>query len=526
MIREAIQRYAGVPELREQLNVTQKQLHETQQNSAAIEGSYRFLQESMYELERELAQEGWQAMGRQMDAELSRQGLRALSTLARIMFLRNPLINRAVVLQSIYVWAQGCSIAAEDDATQALIDEFWTDPQNQAEFTGHQARTMKDQDLQVYGNLFFVLFSDVSTGGVKLSSIPFDEVEDIVANPENRREPWYYKRRWNAEVLDLASGVKTTMAMEAWYPDWRYEPADRPDMIGGKPVHWDAPVFHVRVGGLSDMRFGVSEIYQAIDWARAVTRFLENWAKIVASYARFAFNLTAQGGAQGVAAAKAALHTGISSQSGYDTNPPPQTGATWIGTGESKMEPIRTSGATTSAEDVRPIKLMVCAATGLPETMFGDVSVGTLATAKSLDRPTELKFRDRQELWKSIIVQISQYVVSRSRGAANGRLRGADTAAKITCTFPPILVDVAEQIAAWRTLTTLDGQAPAGSLPLEEFTRQALAVMGMPSEQIEALVAKVEEIEREPEVDPALASAADDLKKAVEAFTEAMKVAA
>lgn len=77
----------------------------------------------------------------------------------------------------------------------------------------------------------------------------------------------------------------------------------------------------------------------------------------------------------------------------------------------ANLEAIPKTGATVSAEDGRRLLLMVCAATGLPETFFGDVSVGTLATANSLDRPTELKFRDRQQLWHDIHWDILQFAV-------------------------------------------------------------------------------------------------------------------
>jgi len=75
------------------------------------------------------------------------------------------------------------------------------------------------------------------------------------------------------------------------------------------------------------------------------------------------------------------------------------------------LTPIRTAGATTTPEDGRRIMLMVSAALGLPETFFGDVSVGTLATATSLDRPTELNMIDRQMLWTSVFTDILNYVL-------------------------------------------------------------------------------------------------------------------
>ena len=67
---------------------------------------------------------------------------------------------------------------------------------------------------------------------------------------------------------------------------------------------------------------------------------------------------------------------------------------------------------------------MVAAATGLPESFFGDVSVGTLATARSLDRPTELKFHSRQTLWADVLRDLLGYVIDQAVTAPRGQLQG------------------------------------------------------------------------------------------------------
>ena len=62
---------------------------------------------------------------------------------------------------------------------------------------------------------------------------------------------------------------------------------------------------------------------------------------------------------------------------------------------------------------------------GVPETFCSDVSTGNLATATSLDRPTELVFLERQEAWREDLVIIGEYVLEVSARAANGKLREA-----------------------------------------------------------------------------------------------------
>jgi hypothetical protein len=62
---------------------------------------------------------------------------------------------------------------------------------------------------------------------------------------------------------------------------------------------------------------------------------------------------------------------------------------------------------------------------GVPETFLADVSTGNLATATSLDRPTETVFLEKQEAWVEDLTVICAYVLKVSAGAPSGRLKEA-----------------------------------------------------------------------------------------------------
>lgn len=435
------------------------------------------LTERLAELELALEDVNWARLVNEGNRELSRDGLKRIMAMARLFFLKNPLINRAVTLQACYVWGQGINITAKDKAVHQVVLDFMNDLKNKAELTSHQARSLKEMDLQVTGNLLFVFFTDRRTGDVRVRSIPADEVLEIITNPEDMREPWYYKRIW-AEQRTTNDGGYTTESKTAYYPDLNFKPKARPATIGQWPVMWEAPAYHMKVGGLSDMRFGVPEVYAALDWAKAYKEFLEDWATIVRSYARFAWDFKTKGGQKAVSAAKTKLATTLATSGVVvaDNNPPPVAGADFIHSEGVDMKPFRTAGATTSAEDGRRLLLMVCAATGMPESFFGDVSVGTLATAKSLDRPTELKFRDRQTLWADTLLAMLQYVVDQKIIAG---LLPQNCDRTITATFPPILEhDIKEIIRGIVWAATLMGFAPAGTIDPKELSRMLYTALG------------------------------------------------
>lgn len=456
------------------LTETQLMLRESIDNQA-------LLRERITELELTLEDEGWRRMAIEGEREFSRGGLSTISKLSRLMFMKNPLINRAVNIQSFYVWARGVSIVGADDATQAVISDFLEDPKNQAELTGHQAQTMKEQDLQVTGNLFFVLFTDESTGRVRVRSIPMDEVIEIIADPDDSKSPWYYKRVWQNKTTSYQTGVLNITQEEAYYPDLHNDDPARPQTINGKTVHWDRPVHHMRIGCLSDMQFGVPEYYQGFDWAKAYSAALEDFATILRALSRFAWKMDTKGGKKAVVSAQNQLGTTLGDAGNFETNPPATVAATWIHS-SADMAPMKTAGATTNPADCKPLKMQVCAATGLPETFFGDADVGNHATSKTLDRPTELKFLDRQELWKATFTTILNHVVQSSQSSANGRLFTTSNLpeAKFTITFPPILEhDLAETMTAIVEAATLHGWVEAGTIDPDTLSRLILELLGV-----------------------------------------------
>ncbi|KAA3644788.1 MAG: hypothetical protein DWQ07_15390 [Chloroflexi bacterium] len=478
--------------------VMSNELAEIGRANASIE----FLQESIAELELALEDVGWLRFGFEAGTEFSRDGLRKITRLARLMYLKNPILQRGVNVKRFYVWGQGMSVQARQPEINEVITAFQEDPHNQVELTGHQARMMKEVELETDGNLFFVLFPNRITGHVRLRTIPFEQIEDIISNPEDAKEPWYYKRKWTERRFDVVSGRDELKERTAYYPDWRYLPngLNTPLSINKVPIEWKSPVYHVRVGGFSDWKFGLSEVYAAIDWARAYKDFLEDVATLMRAYSRFAWKKTTKGGKRGVQAAKQKLGSTLGQGgTGAESNPAPTTGAIYIGTEGSDLSPINVRGASISPDDGRRLLLMVAAAQGLPETFYGDTDIGTLATARSLDRPTELSMRDRQTLWADVHRAIYQYQLLWAVKAPLGKLRklgkveqtveaglisetivwNEDVDGSISIDFPSILEhDIDKLISSIVTGATLNGQQPAGTITLPDLARMILVALG------------------------------------------------
>lgn len=376
------------------------------------DNTIELFQERLAELELSLEDMSWSKLDMETDKEFSKTGLNRINKLARLYWLKNPLIRRAVLTQTQYVFGQGMSIEGEDSTVNEVIQKFFNDKDNKDELTAQQALSIKETEMQLFGNLFFVLFVKPQTGQVKVRTISMDEITEVVTDPDDKKRPLYYKRVY------VRDGKQVTI----YYPDWNNE---RPGSTYKGVLVEKAKIFHVSVNKLSDMKYGVSEVYAALDWAKAYKNFLEDWATVVASYAKFAWKVSVtKGGRHGTAAVKKKLGSTIPEQ-GYETNPAGTAGGFWAQNEGVNLDPIKASGPSVAASDGDKIIHMVSAATGIfYHYLVGDPSTGNLATAKAMERPMELMFRDRQELWKNIFDRITKYVILQSVKAPKGLIDG------------------------------------------------------------------------------------------------------
>lgn len=441
-------------------------------------GADRQLRERIAELELAAEDSEWILLGNaDQSFEFSRSYLTTITRLARLTYIKNPLVQRGVRVKADYVYGRQVNIQAKEDDVNAVIQAFLDDPHNQSELTAQAARIQKEIELQTDGNIFFVLVPHIKTGHIRVRTLDVDEITDIICNPDDRKEQWYYKREYTENAFNFATGRYDLQKRTLYYRDWRYKPPVDRSSIGSDRVVENQFIYHVKVGGFSNWKFGLSEIYASIDWSKAYKTFLENWSTIVAAYARFAFKVTTTGGKTGVAAAKSRLETTIGTASS-ENNPKPTTASTFVQQTGTNIDPIRTAGATTSADDGRRLLLMVCAAFGLPETFFGDVSVGTLATAKSLDRPTELMITNRQTLWADIYHDLIEFVLYYAVAAIDGPLRAFGDVAyneygevivnfdetlntHVDVDFPSVIErDMQAMVSSIISAATLDGKTP------------------------------------------------------------------
>lgn len=356
--------------------------------------------------------------------EFSRWGIQQIILYTRLNYIKNPVIRRLIDVCAAYVFARGVEVSSsEPDANEILKDFFERNRQTIGQNALVDLERRKDYD----GNIFHVLFADaVDSGLVAHRTIDATEIDQIVCDPEDSERPWFYKRVWSARTFDVKTGATGSVTRQLWYPALGYDPPEQPDQIGSVKVEWGARVYHRKAGAVSKWTYGCPRGYPALDWAKENRKYLEACASTAQSLSQIAMTLTTKGGQQAIEGAKQQLQSTVGPSAAiWDTNPTAVAGSTFASGPGTKLEAFKAAGAGQDPEKCRQYKLMCCMVFGVPETFLSDVSTGNLATATSLDRPTETIFLERQESWREDLVVIGQYVLGVSLKAQSGQLREA-----------------------------------------------------------------------------------------------------
>lgn len=438
--------------------------------------------------------------------EFSRWGIQQIILISRLYYIKNPIIRRLIDVDAYYVFGRGVEVSSPDQDANEVLQEFFE--RNNA-VLGQVALSELQKRTNYDGNLFFCFFADTDdTGNVSVRLIDATEMQDIVTDPDDVTQEQYFRRSWSQRVFDATSGVTRVGTIERWYPALGYDPPVKPEMINMIPVDWEHPVFHRKYGAVGQWVFGCPIIYPALDWAKAARKFLEACATVKQALSQIALTITTKGGQQVLEGIKQQLQTtaGAGSQL-FDTNPTPVNASIFASGPGTVLQAFQTKGAGGDPAEVKQFVNMACMVIGVPPTFLGDLETANLATATTLDRPTELGFNHKQEAWKEVLVTIGAYVLSVSSRAPSGKLREGVTmrearkirkadgttvyieatgsqdakTVEVKCTFPAIREgDQAQLMTALVQAVTLgNSQGEAVGIDLKATVRRAYEILGI-----------------------------------------------
>ena len=307
---------------------------------------------------------------------------------SRLYYAKDPLGKQAIRLWTDYTFGGGMTWGTDEDATQKELEGFWNAKINQSVLSARGQRKASDK-LLVDGEVFFAIFLGSET---TIRLIDPLEITEIITDPDDKENVKFYRRDWtNAQGQSKAATYRSTMNPKG---------ESTQDSSGATVSHSDeALVYHLAYNTIEQR--GNPLLLPALDWIKQYRRFLASRVAVMLALARFAWLSKVKGGQSSVDAVKAATN-----------DKTPNAGSTMIENMGVDTVPIKTeSGASNAYQDGRMLKLQVCSAVGIPEQYFGDISIGNLATAKTVELPMMKMFQSYQATWRDVYTDINEIVL-------------------------------------------------------------------------------------------------------------------
>ena len=379
------------------------------------------------------------------------------------MYDYDPLIKQGVDTRALYTFGQGLTVGCRKKGSWGNqltkeINDFWFDPCNFKQLSSTTALMSLDVQSQLEGNVPLFFWKEGSdmwqARSLKTSwieylvmsntKLPASKVVGYVLNMGNTAN--------ESGVLNTSGIVSSVIRdQRVVYADIDADPEELEGLVNGVPIDYSGRIAMLKSWGRPWSGLGVAPIIPALDPAQRYGSFLEDWSVVQGLFRTFALSVVSKGTNKGVQdvikkyrenSASNAYNPALSSSDVDQKGEQPVahtlfSGMSNAGQAGTRFEAIKTAGATEGPERARELKLMLCSAFGLPETMFGDAKVGNHATAHTLERTVDLRAQANQSLWADFIESILKFVARESRW---GELQ--QESVDIFVRFPPIVEHV------------------------------------------------------------------------------------
>lgn len=352
-----------------------------------IEPLEQILREATRSVEEELRleDEGWINISAGVSDVVSAADKITNLKLSRLYAVKDPLGKQSIRLWTDYTFGTGMTWQTEDDAAKKALDSFW-DARCNSRILGAAGQRKSSDKLLRDGMVYFAIFLGADTSTIR--RIDPLEITEIITDPDDKEDERYYRRQWTDRQGQSHSTIyRSTTNIEG---------KTILDQSGTSVTHNDDALIY-----RLEYNDGNPLLLPALDWIKQYRRFLASRIAIMLALARFAWRSKIKGGSTAVSAIKAktddkaiAAASHLVENLGVDT------------------QPIKTeSGAASAYQDGKMIKYQICAAVGIPEQYYGDISTGNLATAKTVELPMMKMFQSYQKVWSDAYQDIDEVIL-------------------------------------------------------------------------------------------------------------------
>ncbi|WP_447978091.1 hypothetical protein [Candidatus Nitrospira bockiana] len=310
-----------------------------------------------------------------------------MQQVAYFLYLTNPMAQWSIEMMKDYLLGEGVTLKAEDEATQAVVEAFWSDPVNQWDLKLEN----KVRELAIYGEQCWPAFVAPGTGRVRLGYLDPCLIDTVVLDPDNAEQ---------------AIGV-ITRKQEGLFniPERRYrvildltEEELMPAAQRLRAQFTDGECFYFAINKVSNGSRGISDLMAKADWLDGYEQFLFQRLERADLANRIVFDLTLQGFTQEQITAF---------MKGFQL---PKPGGVHAHNEKVTLEPKAPDlKASDASVDARLFKHQALA--GYPEHWYGGGGDVNRATAGEMDEPTFKRFQSRQKFVKAMVLQTVRYQI-------------------------------------------------------------------------------------------------------------------
>lgn len=397
--------------------------------------------------------------------EMGAERRKRIAQQSRVALKFDPLAAAEAQLLADFAFARGVPIpTAREPKVQQVIDEAWSDANNEEKLTGYFAQRRLSNELLTAGELFATLY--VGGGRVRVGRLDADTVEAVVPDPEDRLRPlWYMARvrrfRWDFDMDRPAfddEALENGRPKVKYWKHWRnYDDAvkEREEgMLDGDEEKLKTPpenklakgvVYHLAVNQTGEELRGNPPWSRSLRFFTAMNVLVESHVVQAQASTAFVAKRVMKGSPKQVAKAATNVlgHLSELGSSRFDpaargpgeseatarfapgSGAPPPPGSWWTENESSKLEALSlNSGAAQMAQTAQIVRAPIAAAAGFGQHYLGDAADANLATASTLELPATMRVTSWQQNFEEMLRWFTDRAVEAAVKA--GRLGGLD----------------------------------------------------------------------------------------------------
>lgn len=200
----------------------------------------------------------------------------------------NPLLARGREVRASYLFSSKYEIGTEGAESkitsqqQNVIDKIV----NQNAVFSMEALERLESERYSAGQVF-VLYD---RSAKRFQHVSFQEIGDIIYNPDDSSEVWYVRREWTSTVI-REDGSVGQVNNKFYYPSSTYDGGDRgfASKINNIQVDDTKRMIVDRVNVQAGGNLGIPDSFAAAPWALAYSAYLSDGSKVLAALAEWAW---------------------------------------------------------------------------------------------------------------------------------------------------------------------------------------------------------------------------------------------